>query len=302
MKHKLVAQLPPLLRRRISCIVSLSCSANWIGLQKAASKVSVARKQHVQRLEGDVVDEFMKCAEASDTSYEWICYGEAETEQALDMGAVKLLLICDDHKNLQKWTKMASSCGSDTTRIQATSDSSAMFCRGYKIGAFLRWPVKPLLEDIQDMDGIEDPEDPENSDSEASTVAPASLENTLPWLRDALQQAGYDETSAEALTIGVEIVLSCDIRTPEERFSDALELLQGQDVPPEVLEEFCLLVGDVLGDAFSDDSWDWRVALIRADGANGVSREDGSPGQGIPERSRPAQSKWAQNLCQSHRG
>ena len=220
---------------------------------------------------------------ATDTS-EWICYGEAETEEALKMSAVKLLLICSDHKNLEKWTTMANSCGSDTTQIQETTDSSAMFCKGYKIGAFLRWPLKLSI----DMDSIDDVA----SDSEASTAAPASLENTLPWLREALQQAGYDETSAEALTIGVDVVLSCDIRTPDERFSDALELLQGEDVPTEVLEEFCLLVGGVLGEVFSDS--DWRFALAdRAEGATRAERTDtpDQDDQGLPQGSRPAKCK-----------
>eukprot|EP00438_Fugacium_kawagutii_P032878 Skav216137 [mRNA] locus=scaffold1946:369274:375111:+ [translate_table: standard] len=252
MKHKLVAELPPSLRRRISCIVNLNCGG-WTGLQKAASQVSLVRKEQLERLEGDIVDEFMRCAQATDTSYESICYGEAETKLALDMGAVKMLLICDDYENLERWMAMSSSCGADTTRIESTTDSSATFCTGYRIGAFLRWPMKLSVESLEEIDSGECCD---VSDSEASTAPPTSIENTLPWLRDALEQAGFNQASAEALTIGVDVVLSCDISTPEERFSDALELLQSQDVPAEVLEEFCLMIGDVFSDHFSDGSSD----------------------------------------------
>lgn len=252
MKHKLVAELPPSLRRRISCIVNLNCSG-WTGLQKAASQVSLVRKEQLERLEDDVVDEFMKCAQATDTtSYESICYGEAETKLAFDMGAVKMLLICDDYENLERWMAMSSSCGADTTRIESTTDSSATFCTGYRIGAFLRWPMQLSVECLEESGECFEVK----SDSEASTAPPTSIENTLPWLRDALEQAGFDQASVEALTIGVDVVLSCDISTPEERFSDALELLQSQDVPAEVLEEFCLLIGDVFSDDFSDGSSD----------------------------------------------
>lgn len=255
MKHKLVAELPPSLRRRISCIVNLNCGG-WTGLQKAASQVSLVRKEKLERLEGDIVDEFMKCAQATDTSYESICYGEAETKLAFDMGAVKMLLICDDYENIERWMAMSSSCGADTTRIESTTNSSATFCTGYRIGAFLRWPMKSAESLEEFLENEECFEVKSDSESEASTAPPTSIENTLPWLRDALEQAGFNQASAEALTIGVDVVLSCDISTPEERFSDALELLQSQDVPAEVLEEFCLMIGDVFSDDFSDGSSD----------------------------------------------
>jgi len=247
MKYKLVAELPQSLRRRISCIVSLSCSASWTGLQKAASQVSAASKQQLQKSEGDVVEEFLKCIQAVEktTTYE-VCYGEAETARALEMGAVKQLLISDNCANLEKWKTRAISCGSQTTEIQSATDSS-VFCKGYKIGAFLRWRMNLSMEEMEEMTNIDS-----ESESEASTATPTSLEDTLPWLQEALEQAGYDETSVEALTIGVDVVLSCNAQTPEERFNDALQLLQSQDVPTQVLEDFCLLVGDT----FSDDSFD----------------------------------------------
>ncbi len=243
MKYKLVAELPPSLRRRISCMVSLSCSASWTGLQKAASQVSGTSKQHLPKLEGDVVEEFLKRIQAVDATTE-VCYGEAETARALEMGAVKQLLISDDCTNLEKWKTRAISCGSQTTQIQSATDSS-VFCKGYKIGAFLRWRMNLSMEEMEEMTNI----DAESSESEASTATPTSLEDTLPWLREALEQAGYDETSVEALTIGVDVVLSCDAQTPEERFNDALQLLQSQDVPTQVLEDFCLLVGDTFSDS-----------------------------------------------------
>ena len=281
MKYKLVAELPQSLRRRISCIVSLSCSASWTGLQKAASQVSAASKQQLQKSEGDVVEEFLKCIQAVEktTTYE-VCYGEAETARALEMGAVKQLLISDNCANLEKWKTRAISCGSQTTEIQSATDSS-VFCKGYKIGAVLRWRMNLSMEEMEEMTNIDS-----ESESEASTATPTSLEDTLPWLQEALEQAGYDETSVEALTIGVDVVLSCNAQTPEERFNDALQLLQSQDVPTQVLEDFCLLVGDT----FSDDSFDWLVTFPdRAEGSGGRADER------LQDASRSSCAKWVED-------
>ena len=234
MKFKLVPELPPSLRQQIACILALNCNAGWSGLQQLAARVPEIRQKQLESTEENLVDEFLRCVRKD---ADLVCYGEAETAKALELGAVKRLLISDRHSSKGEWLTKASSCGAQTTQIQPLTPSASLFCEGYQIGASLRWPMK-LPDECEDVEAIED------SDSEASTVAP-SISDALPWLRDALQLAGHDEASAEALAMGVDVVLSCEARTPEERFNDALELLQGQDVPAAVLEEFCLLVGDV---------------------------------------------------------
>jgi len=240
MKFKLVAELPPPLRRNIAGVLTLNCNAGWNGLEKVVAQIPGVMKKQAEMSANSLAGEFLRCVQDRKDA-ELLCYGEAETAKAFELGAVKLLVVSDMHTNLQRWLTMASSHGVDARSIAASTPSTSQFCEGYQIGAFLRWPAQ--LSPEEDCTQF-DSDCEVHSDSEASTAAP-SMSEALPWLQHALLLAGHDEASAEALAIGVDLVLSHDMGTPEERFNDALELLQGADVPSHVLEEFCLLVGDV---------------------------------------------------------
>ncbi|CAK9113113.1 unnamed protein product [Durusdinium trenchii] len=236
MKFKLVAELPPPLRRNIAGVLTLNCNAGWNGLEKVVAQIPGVMKKQAEMSANSLAGEFLRCVQDRKDA-ELLCYGEAETAKAFELGAVKLLVVSDMHTNLQRWLTMASSHGVDARSIAASTPSTSQFCEGYQIGAFLRWPAQ--LSPEEDCTQF-DSDCEVHSDSEASTAAP-SMSEALPWLQHALLLAGHDEASAEALAIGVDLVLSHDMGTPEERFNDALELLQGADVPNAGAEKkFCI--------------------------------------------------------------
>ena len=226
MKYKLASELPPLLRRRIACVVTLNCSAGWGGVRKAAVRIPEVRREEELRSSESVLEGFFRTL---DLDPDWVCYGEAETKQALDQSSAKQLLISESHSSLEEWLTMANLTGSDAMMIRPSTASSQLFCKAYGIGALLRWPKFE--------------EDAWESDSEVSTQEPETPMGAW-WLREALLQAGLDEASAESLAIGVDLVLTCELRSAEERFTDALDLLQQQEIPSSVLEDFCLLLSD----------------------------------------------------------
>ena len=226
MKYKLASELPPCLKKRIASVVTLSCGAGWGGARKVAARVPDARREQEKRCCDSVLESFFR---ALDLDPDWVCYGEAETKQALEQSKAKQLLISESHSKVEEWLTMANLTGSEAMMIRASSTSSQLFCKSYGIGALLRWPK--FEEESWD------------SESEVSTQEPETPMGAW-WLREALLQAGLDEASAESLAIGVDLVLTCELRSAEERFSDALDLLQQEQLPASVLEEFCLLLSD----------------------------------------------------------
>ncbi|CAJ1423706.1 unnamed protein product [Effrenium voratum] len=228
MKYKLVPELSPTLRTKILRITTLNCNAGLLGLRKAAAQVADARENQMQISETNAVQHFLSYLQEHPT---WTCYGEAETRNALELGAVKELLI-DCRENIGGWLQQSRACGSTVRQVQATTDSGDFFCRHFRVAGLLRWPVQ-FLDEVEESD----------SDSDVSTAA--SSYDVLPWLQDAFLRAGLDEAATESLAMCVDVVLSCEDQSPEERFDDALELLRGQGVPAEALEEFCLQIGAV---------------------------------------------------------
>ena len=228
MKYKLVPELSPTLRTKILRITTLNCNAGLLGLRKAAAQVADARENQMQISETNAVQRFLSYLQEHPT---WTCYGEAETRNALELGAVKELLI-DCRENIGGWLQQSRACGSTVRQVQATTDSGDFFCRHFRVAGLLRWPVQ-FLDEVEESD----------SDSDVSTAA--SSYDVLPWLQDAFLRAGLDEAATESLAMCVDVVLSCEDQSPEERFDDALELLRGQGVPAEALEEFCLQIGAV---------------------------------------------------------
>lgn len=170
MKFKLVAELPPPLRRNIAGVLTLNCNAGWNGLEKVVAQIPGVMKKQAEMSANSLAGEFLRCVQDRKDA-ELLCYGEAETAQAFELGAVKLLVVSDMHTNLQRWLTMASSHGVDARSIAASTPSTSQFCEGYQIGAFLRWPAQ--LSPEEDCTQF-DSDCEVHSDSEASTACFAS--------------------------------------------------------------------------------------------------------------------------------
>lgn len=174
MKRKLLHQLPEALRGQVICTVDLAGPADMEGLRSAAVCASSAATEKEDSKAIAVLHRFLELTVAADLEEVRCCYGEAQTEAALKLGAVEELLIAKDLDASSKdWQALASASGASISEIPPRSEAAVQFCQSFAIGACLRWPVSAGL---LDEDRALAPEDASGSPGEAVEDATLGLE------------------------------------------------------------------------------------------------------------------------------
>lgn len=266
MKRKLLPELPPSLRSHVACLVELSCSAGPEALQAAAARYSEVMERGSQTEVVGTVSRFLELAAREEAhGGPAVCYGEPQTAAAICLGAVDQLLLgstalrCGT-RSLQDWRALAAAHGTSVVEVDPRSEAGHLFCEGFGVGAYLRWPVDhDLLEETSCEEEDEPPaEEPVKlpsaaaasdmgSDSEtASTATSRSGDVLLRWLQEALKRGLRDDAAAEALTMCVDVLLFDGAAAMNrECLDDAVEMLRGEGVPDEVLVEFACHATDL---------------------------------------------------------
>lgn len=270
MKNKLKEELPPSIRICVARVVDIPHAANFDGLQKMVSHINeVAIEDHEQEEKRAVVRFMELLAQTETHSAPLVCYGEAHTKAALQMGAVREVLVSVDpagflFRQKDVWIELATASGASVVEVHPRSYVENRFCNGFGIGACLRYPVDPFL--LEEGVDFKEPKNTHNaavaaltesgrpasceldSDIESNTTAPSEADTLLhEWLREVLTLALHDGITAESLAIGTELVLFDDTLAVEERLQNASEMLLGEGVPKDVLDELAYHVCDYFG-------------------------------------------------------
>lgn len=151
MKHKLAAELPEPVQKQIMCTLDLSCNAGSEALRQAALRAaeSVSSAQH-----SGLDCEIQHFLELTLRESSMCCYGEIETARALEMGAVERLLLSADLQttiSADDWKALAALHGTHVDEIHPRTQQASQFCKSFRIGGCLRWPVEAhLLEDVEE--------------------------------------------------------------------------------------------------------------------------------------------------------
>lgn len=276
MKHKLKTELPISMRDRVARAVDLPCHANADGLQKMAGQIQeVAVSDQEQEAEAVVVRFMELLAQTDMHEAPLVCYGEVETMAALQMGAVQMLLVAvtpteSSCNNKDRWGELAAASGASLVEVHPRSCMGTKFCKGFGIGTCLTYSVDRALLDsdasnlaslssvqhapAQNEAGadITKSEKPASfvldSDNESNTTAPSEADTLLrKWLADVLSVSLHDTVAAESLAIGFELVLFDETLPVEERLENAVEMLRGEGIAEDVLNELVFHVADHFG-------------------------------------------------------
>merc|ERR1711879_1059665 len=149
-KHKLAAELPEHLRKQIICIVDLSCNAGSESLRQAALRAAEA----VASAENDGVDRELQNFFDLTLRDSMCCYCEAQTLQALEMGAVEHLLLSANLQtklSVDEWKELVDMHGTRVIEILPNTEKGSQFCQSYGVGGCLRWPLDMShFEDLND--------------------------------------------------------------------------------------------------------------------------------------------------------
>lgn len=272
MKRKLAGELSVALRRLDVRTVDLDCRADLDGLRQLAlciRQVSVSDQENEAEA---AVNGFMSLLSQTEMREAHLaCYGEAETMAALRMGAVRELLVSRAHadppnRKMEMWRELAAASGASLVEVHPNSGLRARFCDGFGVGACLRYRVDASLleesEPVRDDSPTPTPEDTapcsttgspdkhasdlSDSDDASTTAAPSEARSRLhDWLLPVLAQAFGDSVAAEAIAIGVDVVL-CDETLPmEERMEAVHDMLRGEGISEDVLAELSCHVCDL---------------------------------------------------------
>lgn len=157
-KHRLHAELPQSLRVKVLCVVNLACSASIEGLRQAASCASdAAAAKHCNEAER-VVRSFLESVAMPDSPAGiTCCYGEQQTAVALGLGAIDMLLVAADWtgqiRTKDDWQILAEAHRTKFVEIKDRTQDEVQFCKAFRIGGCLRWPLDPeLLEESTDQE------------------------------------------------------------------------------------------------------------------------------------------------------
>jgi len=157
MKHKLLPQLPEALRKQVICSVDLPGSADMEGLRHAAVCATSAALEKECSKSDAVLHRFLELTVMPETEEVRCCYGEAQTQAALKLGAVEELLISSElGASSTNWSALASASGASVWEISPGREAAVQFCQSFAIGACLRWPVFAHLLDEDEASAHED--------------------------------------------------------------------------------------------------------------------------------------------------
>eukprot|EP00928_Gymnodinium_smaydae_P032641 TRINITY_DN23580_c0_g1_i1.p1 TRINITY_DN23580_c0_g1~~TRINITY_DN23580_c0_g1_i1.p1 ORF type:complete len:437 (-),score=58.61 TRINITY_DN23580_c0_g1_i1:208-1518(-) len=271
MKHKLVSELPELLKNKLVCTVDLSCNAGPEGLRLAALRAveSVTMAEDCQ--EDRDLQQFIELTLKEELM---CCYGEAQTVRALQLGAVdRLLLSIDLQTNLSvdEWKSLAALHGTRIVEIHPRTEKGCEFCESFGVGACFRWPLEEhLLQDDDDhahedceeipinasaTPGIQLPSATSKELDELEMVAPQGeidregsrtsdtlsdnmhQSEALAWFRAEVHDALGDLSAAEALAACVEVVLSDELTPKHEVIEGVIAIVCAEGLSEDVALE-----------------------------------------------------------------
>eukprot|EP00928_Gymnodinium_smaydae_P084523 TRINITY_DN6778_c0_g3_i1.p1 TRINITY_DN6778_c0_g3~~TRINITY_DN6778_c0_g3_i1.p1 ORF type:complete len:263 (+),score=39.18 TRINITY_DN6778_c0_g3_i1:732-1520(+) len=251
MKRKLFLQLPDEVRKRVEKIVDIDIPAAPASIRKIARQHLALTMSNSHRLHVDMIVQYFLDAVASADSKVKATYGDDETAKAFDLGAVQTLIVSCQNSDRQRWEDMAVACNVEAIVVDPCSNVGVQFCKGYGVGALLRWHVDTeLLEaDLADQDNDDmcklsqetracceevSQDDSDDESTNASTVAIDAV--FIEWLEETLKHE-LDEASASSLTICAEVILSDMSSSLEDRVSRTVELLRDEGIPEAILIE-----------------------------------------------------------------
>mmetsp|Transcript_86839 Transcript_86839/g.172389 ORF Transcript_86839/g.172389 Transcript_86839/m.172389 type:complete len:410 (-) Transcript_86839:453-1682(-) len=265
MKRKLIAEFAHPLRGIRTSVVDLHCYAEVQNLQKMTPYVSQAFEADLhQRAELEVGHFLELVAQTESHATPLVCYGEAETLAALRMDVVDQLLVPSDSGGLfsssnYMWVQLAEASGASLVEVDPRSQATLQFCRGFGVGARLRYQVDPALFEKPDSEDVSVPADLQklpavpnlDSDSESISTSTSRTDNLLiKWLQDALKEAMQDTYAAESLALCADLVLSDESTPAEERLEGTVDMLRAEGVP----EDMLLVLACHIADHFSIES------------------------------------------------
>mmetsp|Transcript_114922 Transcript_114922/g.199150 ORF Transcript_114922/g.199150 Transcript_114922/m.199150 type:complete len:479 (-) Transcript_114922:385-1821(-) len=259
MKRKLLLELPLTLRSRIAGVVDLACGAGLEGLQRLALRIDEFCHNDELHHQEHTVHRFLELVDQSGRqNAQIVCYGEEQTIAALRMGAVQHLLVASSQfpRNSSRrltFEELAKTTGAVVTEVQSQGSKAVHFSQGFQVGCFLRWPVDPVLLDDAPSEGMCDLIDSHHtcdqaeSDAETISTTASKTDNVLlQWLEGALKHALKDASTANALTVCAEVILSDESTDAGERLQNTIDMLREEAVPESVLVELSVHISDLL--------------------------------------------------------
>jgi hypothetical protein len=247
MKRKLMKEMPLSLRSKVQLVVPYGGASDEAGLRYLASHCRTVRQQACMNDCVMCVNEFKSRYER--TGDDLCCWGSSQTLSALRMGAVHCLLLadcdcgCDSVATEGEMLRLARASGASVVSITPDTEAGALFCKGFGIAGLLRWrmdvdDLEPSLAPPSEDDMLCEQDGAESEASTADTATDSWAQGASACLAGRLSQSLGDASSAEALAVGVEVLLACDIESIEDRIISAVELLREQGVQELVLQEF----------------------------------------------------------------
>lgn len=141
MKHKLVAEMSAPLQKRVICIVDLACNSGSEALRQAVLRAADSAASAENRGVEQHLSQFFELLETKESL---CCFGEVETVQALEMGAVEKLFLATDLQTRfthGEWKSLAEAQGTNVIEIHPRTELASRFCQSFGVGGCLRWPV-----------------------------------------------------------------------------------------------------------------------------------------------------------------
>eukprot|EP00928_Gymnodinium_smaydae_P084521 TRINITY_DN6778_c0_g2_i2.p1 TRINITY_DN6778_c0_g2~~TRINITY_DN6778_c0_g2_i2.p1 ORF type:complete len:377 (+),score=52.69 TRINITY_DN6778_c0_g2_i2:363-1493(+) len=245
MKRKLLSQLPNELRSRVEKVVDIDVQAAPASIRKIALQHLALTMSNSHCLHVDViVQHFLDVVASADLQVK-ATYGEEETAKAFNLGAVEKLIVSCRHSERKTWENLAAAWNAEAIVVDPCTHVSEQFCKGYGVGALLRWSLEPdlleMADGIRDDNGtceaapeascafcdVNSEDDSDDTSTNASTVAIDAV--FFEWLEDTLKHE-LDEASAASLVICAEVILSDTTSSAEERISRTVELLRDEGI------------------------------------------------------------------------
>jgi len=275
-KHRLHAELPQPLRRKVLCVVNLACSATAESLRQAASRASDAVDAEQRSEAEQAVRSFLESTAMPDSPAGiTCCYGETQTAVALALGVIDVLLVATDWTSQTRtkddWRALAEAHGTKIVEVKDRTQDGVQFCKAFQVGGCLRWPLGPeLLEEprVQEASNVavvesgqgvvaEVATDPAQLCGEEPVTVPLACAAELPeatssmipcsensgshglfeWLPSDLMTALGDEAAAEALLVCLEVILTDESTDCSEALDQVAAMLIGEGVPQTIIEE-----------------------------------------------------------------
>lgn len=172
-KTRLLAELRPMERSRVLKSLTMDCDSSREACKRLAREIESSKRGLQAHHEQVVLKEFMDCLDRD--LQESYCFGADQCNFALQLGAVKVLLLSKNCGLSQELEAMARATKASTVTVCPTTAVAHRFCHGVGMGALLRWPISHLELEEWCKDAERDSSTTDGSTADGSDAEDAAV-------------------------------------------------------------------------------------------------------------------------------